>query len=373
MTATAWFSMLARHSFAISASRLPLALSVSACAIVNSGFGLLQRLVFERRIAASVIDRPPIFIIGHWRAGTTYLHELLTVDPRFTAPTTLECFTPDHFLASGWLVRRLTFLLPAARPMDNVLVGWDRPQEDEFALLNSGLGSPYETIGFPNHRPVRREFLNLTEVAPAQLDIWKAGLLRFLQSVVFRTKRGRGRNSRSARLVLKSPPHTARLHVLRQLFPDAQFIHVVRDPNDLFSSTVRLWRILFDVQGWQSLDLGALSNGAPSLEDYVLDTMDLLYRDFFAQRTEIEPSNFCEVRYEDLVRAPVVELERIYDHLGLGEFDTVRPRHQANLVGGDPFRANDHRMSKQQKAEVGRRWHWYSEQFGYPALDEMRA
>jgi hypothetical protein len=93
-----------------------------------------------------------IFIIGHWRTGTTLLHELLTLDEGFTAPSTIECFAPALCLALGWLLRRLKFFLPANRPMDNMLLGWDQPQEDEFALMNLGLGSPYEAMIFPNHR-----------------------------------------------------------------------------------------------------------------------------------------------------------------------------------------------------------------------------
>ena len=61
----------------------------------------------------------------------------------YTFPTTYECFAPNHFLISSWLVKRLTFLLPRQRPMDNMMTGWDRPQEDEFALCNMGIPSPY--------------------------------------------------------------------------------------------------------------------------------------------------------------------------------------------------------------------------------------
>ena len=31
-----------------------------------------------------MLEEPPIFIIGHWRTGTTFLHELLMLDERFT-------------------------------------------------------------------------------------------------------------------------------------------------------------------------------------------------------------------------------------------------------------------------------------------------
>ena len=37
--------------------------------------------------------------------------------------------------------------------MDNMAAGWDHPQEDEFALCNMGVPSPYLTIIFPNRPP----------------------------------------------------------------------------------------------------------------------------------------------------------------------------------------------------------------------------
>ncbi|MGH6725859.1 MAG: sulfotransferase, partial [Pseudolabrys sp.] len=186
MAASAWFPLLARNRFAVSPTRVRRALAVSACSIMNSGLNFTQKLIFAKRIAACKIDAPPIFVIGHWRTGTTFLHELLALDERFTAPSTLECFTPGHFLVSSWFLRRLAFLLPAKRPMDNMRFGWNRPQEDEFALLNLGLGSPYEKLAFPNHGPGCDEYLNMTEVSPAHVEAWKAGLSGFLQQVIFR-------------------------------------------------------------------------------------------------------------------------------------------------------------------------------------------
>ena len=98
---------------------------------------------------------PPIFILGHWRSGTTLLHELLVQDPRHTFPNTYQCFDPCHFLLTERLVRRYcNWLLPARRIMDNMPVGWERPQEDEFALALLGQPSPYLTIAFPNRGPI---------------------------------------------------------------------------------------------------------------------------------------------------------------------------------------------------------------------------
>jgi hypothetical protein len=365
MTAAVLLRLFARHRFAISPSRLPYVLLGLVYAINMSVLKVIQAIIFSRRIRASTLERPPVFIIGHWRTGTTLLHELLTLDNRFVGPTTLECLAPAQCLAFGWLIRLLAFLLPANRPMDNMLVGWDQPQEDEFALMTLGFGSPYEAMVFPNRRRVDHPYLNMTELAPAQVEAWKTGLLRFLQQVRFRSNRGRKRHNGAVRIVLKSPTHTARLHILRELFPGAQFIHVVRHPCDVFASTVRLWQALYDTQGCQKPDYGTLSNGAPALERYVLDTMDLLYRDFFIQAAHIPTQNFCQVRYEDLVHAPVAEMARIYQHLDLGSFDKVRPKLEARLQALAGYKPNEHRIPDERTAEVCRRWDWYMKKFGY--------
>jgi omega-hydroxy-beta-dihydromenaquinone-9 sulfotransferase len=111
ITASAWGRLLAQHRYAISPSRLPLVLQISAMSVVNSTLGSIQNLVFSDRIAASTIDVPPIFILGHCRTGTTYLHELIALDDAFTAPTSLECVAPSQFLVAGWMARILSFML----------------------------------------------------------------------------------------------------------------------------------------------------------------------------------------------------------------------------------------------------------------------
>src|SRR5580704_6933984 len=175
MTVSAWLALLTRNRFAVSPTRVALGLFGFVTSFVNSSLNVVQRLIFGKRIRECALDAPPIFIIGHWRTGTTFLHELLTLDERFTAPSTIECFAPAQCLAFGWLLRRFTFCLPANRPMDNMLVAWDHPQEDECALMNLGLGSPYEAMIFPNHRTAFHPYLNMTALAPEQIAAWKTG------------------------------------------------------------------------------------------------------------------------------------------------------------------------------------------------------
>ncbi|MFM8401327.1 MAG: sulfotransferase, partial [Pirellula sp.] len=113
MPAKVWFSNLARNRFAVSWSRLHYALGVSGFCPVSSTLAMVQKLGWSRAIARTEIQRPPVFILGHWRSGTTLLQEYLGLDPRFASPTTYQCFAPWHFLLTEGIVSRYgNWLLP---------------------------------------------------------------------------------------------------------------------------------------------------------------------------------------------------------------------------------------------------------------------
>ena len=132
----------------------------------NTVTSRLQRWFYGRGIDETELAAPPLFIIGHWRSGTTFLHELLVLDDKFTSPTTYQCFAPFHFLLTERTIGRfMGILLPKRRPMDNMLAGSERPQEDEFALLTMGLRTPYRRMAFPNNQPVDMEYLNMEGVS----------------------------------------------------------------------------------------------------------------------------------------------------------------------------------------------------------------
>ena len=87
MTVLPWLRLLARNHFAVSPGRIPMALAVSALAPLHSTAALAQRVRFGQALAHPADGPPPLFIIGHWRTGTTLLHELLALDPQFRCPS----------------------------------------------------------------------------------------------------------------------------------------------------------------------------------------------------------------------------------------------------------------------------------------------
>src|SRR5207253_8457514 len=128
------------------------------------------------------------FIIGHWRTGTTLLHEFLILDERHSYPTTYECLDPNHFLLTETLFTRLfRFMMPTSRPMDNMKAGFDRPQEDEFALCMLGQPSPYLHIAFPNNPPRFQKYLDFDGASANALHGWKRSFKQFLKQVTYKT------------------------------------------------------------------------------------------------------------------------------------------------------------------------------------------
>jgi hypothetical protein len=347
----AWLRLLARNKVAVQPSYWYIAAIVSGISLCHTVLRYLQESLFGSCLDRTPLRQPPLFILGHWRTGTTLLHELLIRDPRHGYPTYYQCLMPHHFLLTERFFRRpLSWVLPKRRPMDNMASGWDHPQEDEFALSLMGVPSPYLSIAFPNHPPQDQEALDLDGLSPRDCAKWKKGFLHFLHRVNFRDRR---------RLVLKSPTHTCRIPTLLELFPKAHFVHIVRNPYVVFSSTVNLWKTLYQKHGLQKPNF-------QGLEEHVFSTFSHLYDRLERTKHLIQPGHFHEIRYEDLTADPKGQLGLLYERLGLGQFDAVWPhiagyfRQNANYIPNRYPRLDD-----EQHAEITRRWAPVINRYGY--------
>ncbi|MFM9026231.1 MAG: sulfotransferase [Planctomycetaceae bacterium] len=345
-----WLPLVNEHRWSIAPHKWGQVATVTAAAGFNSLGELLSEARFRRQLRSPPSTPPPLFIIGHWRSGTTLLHELLMLDPAFCCPNTWQCCAPGHFLLTEGAVSGLVaWMLPKRRPMDEVAAGWDRPQEDEFALVNMGAPSPYRRMAFPRTSPPVPVALDVTELDPESRARWQRAMRTFLARLAVRDRR---------RPVLKSPPHTARTAVLAEMFPGAKFLHVVRDPFVVFPSTRWLWKSLHEVQGMQ-VDDGSRADA------YVFTTFEKMYAAFERDRPRLPPGSLHELRYEDLVADPVGRLREAYERLDLGDFAAVEPALEAQARSMRNYRTNDYRLDPRLVAEISRRWRPFMDRYGY--------
>jgi len=348
-----WLRLLARNHFRVHPLRWGLVATVSFAGVVNSVLRVVQQIRYSKKVAQTEIDQPPIFIIGHWRSGTTYLHELLVQDDRYAYPTTYECFAPNHFLVSRRTLPRIIHaLVPKQRPMDNMLAGAYYPQEDEFALGNLGCPTPYWRMVFPNEPPCFMELLDMQGVEPALLARWKHDMVWFVRALTYYKRKP---------LILKSPPHTGRVGILAELFPGARFIHITRNPETLFASTRRLWPTLDLAQGLQIPK-------NEHLDEYIFEAFERMYRGFEAQRGSLASNRIIDVRYEALVQDPFGQVERIYRELEIEGLETVRPRLEAFIGERKDYKPNRHEeLEPEIRAAIRTRWAGYIHKYGYAA------
>jgi hypothetical protein len=280
------------------------------------------------------------------------MHELLALDERFSYPNNYHAFVPNHFLLSQPLLYPIVkMLMPSSRPMDNMEMRVTSPQEDDFALCAYGAPSPYRRIAFPN-RPHRDHLLlNIANANAEELQALEQAMKIFLKALTVRSGK---------QLILKSPPHTGRVQKLWQWFPGAKFIHVSRHPYELVPSTMRLWKALDQLMGFQLPRYDEMT-----LKNYVFECQDLMYAAYHQQRSSIPAENLIEIRFESLMQSPIAEMERVYQQLQLGEFFEARPNIEAYFERKKDHQKNRFSIDEQLRMEIDSHWAIYMELFGY--------
>lgn len=353
ITAGDWWRLLRENGFGVDAVYWHRAAVITALSAVNAVHRWRERR-FDAAIAATPLAGPPLFVLGHWRSGTTHLHNLLAQDTtHFAYANTYQVINPHTFLTTEALNTRLfAGLLPATRPMDNVALSFESPQEDEFApLLMTGM-SPYLGVSFPRRDDAYAPYLSFRDAPPGDVETWARAFTWFLKKLTL--KYGR-------RLVLKSPTHTARVRLLLRLFPDARFVHIHRHPYEVFQS----FRHYYDTAMWftylQRPDLEAI-------DDVIVRRYTALHDALFDDVPHIPAGQFHEVRYEELERDPLGVLRGTYDALGLGDFDVAEPGVREYLATLTGYEKNQFApLDAASKARVAHEWRRSFERWGYRA------
>jgi hypothetical protein len=339
LTSTAWHRLLSKADAHGIDLPFKSKLSYKISSITSSALLYLQNASYADALQAAN-PLPPIFLLGFWRSGTTLLHELFCVNPRFGYPSTYTCMNPTHFLLSESFMPGDTKRRTVLRPMDEMKYSWASPQEDEFALLSLGAPSPYEALLLPSLMLDPPSLLDLHTSSPNEVAQWKNSLLLFLRLLTVQQNKP---------IILKSPPHGFRLHLLSSMFPEARYVVIERNPYEVFASNLKLWRTLTDTYGMTSASM-------ESIEAFVLAAY-VLHEETIAKGSRCVPAGcLAKVRYEDLVAEPVKQIARLYAELGLDEFESVRPKVETHALRVAGHVRNHFLLTDSQKARVEGAW-----------------
>jgi hypothetical protein len=324
----------------------------------NSLMNATENMLYGGRIARTPVSEPPIFILGHWRSGTTMLHNLMTLNPRFTFLNLYECLFPGHFLLTQKIMAPLTeWLLPKKRPMDNVEVAWSAPQEDEVALAVWTTLSPYLMPAFQGRMSVYERFLDPAEMTAEERTIWKNALLTLVKKLAMRRK---------GMCVMKSPTHTYRVPTLLEMFPNAKFIYIYRDPRAVYQSTIHLRKMMFAEN--------TLGNLRPDVwSEETLYLYERSVRRFEDTKHLIPEGNLFELRFEDLEKTPADVLEKLHASLNLPGWEEAEPQIRKVISGFSSYRKNSYRIDAATIHMLETRLRWIFDLYGYSLTQEETA
>lgn len=312
------------------------------------------------RIKRSTPQEPPVFVIGHWRSGTTHLHNLLSQDPQFGFINFAETTMPWDMLGKKVELGRALVkkVLPETRGYDNVKLTLEAPQEEEMALGNLNPVSYFYSYYFPRffrHHFRRSIFLD------GLSDLEKEGFAetyRFLIQKLDYVKAGK-------RLLFKNPPSTARIPLLRSLFPGAKFIHIVRNPFQVYRSSLARFPRLLNAFAWQDFD-------GIDFAEITLSNYEELNQKYLQDRGDLPSSELFETTFEKITDDPLSEIDRAYGQLGISHKSEALESISRYLKENADYEKNRHRPLDDSLAEqIRQRWAFAFDHWGYSKDQEF--
>ncbi len=322
--------------------------------LINLPFRTYERVFINPRFRKRPAGEAPVFIIGHWRSGTTHLHNILSRDPGMGYLTTFQGVFPDtlfNILGKFIFVNFTRLLIPRTRKGDNVTLSTGNPQEEEFALGDKTPLCYYYFWMFPKKTlQYYEEALRYKGIPQRRADRWK----RDYQLLVRKSLANTG----GKRFLSKNPPSTARVRMLLETFPDAKFIHIHRNPVEVFLSTTHFFNVMMPY-----LQLQRFTNH--EREELVLTVYKRMMKDYLADRELIPAKNLVEVAFEDLENKPMEEVERIYRELGIPGFQDAKKDFEEYLRKMRSYRKNRHSISRSRLERVIGEWKFAMEHWKY--------
>ena len=350
-----WLELLKKNAWQVSPEYYHRLAFITALSGASSLAGKLEQLRFGKALDEMKINPTPIFILGHWRTGTTHMHNMLGRDPNNTFSTLYQVLFPDSFLTTGeWGPKVLSRAVPEKRSYGNVTQNLFESAEDDIALMKMTGGlSFYGAIMFPDRAAEYEKYIDFLEATPAERRRFKESLVLLIKKIMLATG--------GKRVVVKSCPHSARIRMILDVFPDAKFIHIHRHPARAFRSMVHMrkqvdWENFFHLPKQEFLD---------QRWDHTATIGSRLYTRLIEDRKLIPEGNLVEIAYKDLVGNELTVLRSIYQQLQFPDWDQFERVITPYLESIRGYKVNKLNIEPELEQFVYDRWRNVYDTYGY--------
>ncbi|WP_375205711.1 sulfotransferase family protein [Hyphococcus sp.] len=325
---------------------------IGLAALARWPFSTAEKLAIEAKLPALEEMPAPVFILGHWRSGTTHLYNIMCESGEWGFVPPVATGLPwDLFGLAKLFNPLLEKALPEHRYIDNIPVTPTSPQEDEIAIANMSEVSFYHGIYFPkNFAENVNRGLFFDGCSTAEIRSWRKQFGYFLRKLYL--------HQGEKPLLIKNPVYTARFAMLKEMFPDAKFIHIHRNPYDVFVSMRNFYSKLlkeFALQGYAHVDI----------DETILTVYERMMNDYLRDAEGVPADRLVELRYDELDAEPIKSVEQVYRRLSLPGFDDARPKFERYLASVATFKKNRFDYSDEAAAKVEARLKPFLERWGY--------
>jgi len=332
-------------------SRWPHLILTSMLILLFSPFRLLDFFWFRISLKNKPLTSPPVFILGHWRSGTTFLHNLLCQIDDAAFVTTFQSVFPHHLKSKALIGAFMKKAMPSRRPGDNIKMDIDYPQEEEYALSNATDISFYHFFYYPQkYRYFYQQTVRFENMQAKTIRSWKNTYHKIIQKACA--------NTNGKIPILKNPVNTSRIPLLLQHYPDSRFIHIVRNPVSVYCSTKKFFSAIIPTLSFQPVTTGEIG-------EMIFWLYEKMMRDYLNERNRIPEKQHYELHYETLLRQPEKELEKLMYSLEIPFSKKDRQRISEYLKTQRSHKTDHYKLSRKELDYLLDHWGFAMEQWGY--------
>lgn len=262
----------------------------------------LLRLEEEEEKSPSILNEQieaPIFITGLPRSGTTFLHSLLAQDPGNRVPLSWQTIYPYPLAQDARHDKRAQRVDRQFRMFEKLSPGVESlhplaattPQECTEITAHVFQSLRFDTTHFV---PSYQQWL----IGEGHLEAFRFHK-RFLQHLQHQIGKGQW--------VLKCPDHVFTLEAIKQIYPDARFVFVHRDPLSVLASVAKLTELL-RAPFTRKLDRYQIGQ---QVSERWIEGAGLIVSDTESQ------GHIYHVHYRALIGDPLRTVSDLYAHFGL--------------------------------------------------------
>ena len=191
----------------------------------------------------------------------------------------------------------------------------------------------------------------MDHVPKETIDDWKRYYLYLLKKITLRQP--------GKRLILKNQDNTGKIKLLLEIFPDAKFIYLYRNPYDIYFSMMKFMRITiprYCIQKPPRIE---------KVEESMMNLYTRMIQKYITEREFIPKENLIEVRYEDFITQPFQEMKSIYETFQLEGFQDAAPAFRTYVHSQQSVKKDHYTINEELKQRIEQKWGFAIKEFGY--------